>query len=246
MFDYTTAKYNVNKVPGFDLDTAIRLWKTRFETLQECITAVAAHPALGELAADITDNWDKIVPITVQDALQQKHIERRRLYFWAVGIIKIFRELDPVLLDKQTIVKKNNRWDGDMQPYTENIEDTYELYQIDGNKLFNRETTEGIPSWNQREAVDVYAVRCWCTSTNREYWIYVNRTAALGSSWASNDDKPDAVRAIAWTIRLDISKPEKIYRQGDVIIAKASSDSKKVSGYHLSKEDYLRLMYSES
>lgn len=246
MFDYTRAKYIVNKVPGFDLDIAMRLWKTRFETLQECITAVAAHPALGELAAHITKSWDSITPLTVQDALQQKHIEHRRLYFWAVGIIRIFRDLDPVLLDKQTIVKNNNRWDGHMQHYTEKIEDTYELYQIDGNKLFNRETTLGIPAFSQREAADVYAVRCWCTSTNREYWIYVNRTAALGSSWTSDNDKPDAVRAIAWTIRLDITKPEKIYRQGDVIIAKASSDSKKVSGYHLSKADYLRLMYSES
>jgi hypothetical protein len=246
MFDYTTAKYIVNKVPGFDLDLATRLWKTRFETLQECITAVAAHPALGELAAHITSSWDTIVPLTVQEALQEKNIEHRRLFFWAIGVIRIFRELDPVLLDKQTIVKNNNRWDADMQPYTEKIEDTYELYQIDGNKIFNRDTLDTVPGFGQRPPMDVYAVRCWCTSTNREYWIYVNRTAAFGSSWASDNDKPDAVRAIAWTIRLDINKPEKIYRQGDVIIAKASNESRKASGYHLSKEDYLRLMYSES
>jgi len=78
--------------------------------------------------------------------------------------------------------------------------------------------------------------------------LYVSEEGATGKSWWGVNQKRefDAIRAIAWTIRLDISHPEKIYRQGDIIVAKKSKDSKDVRPYHLNKEQYLDLMYSET
>jgi hypothetical protein len=86
--------------------------------------------------------------------------------------------------------------------------------------------------------------------------LYVTKEAALGNRWWSSSDnekeKPDAIRAIAWTVRIDVpeDKIEKIYRQGDIIVAKmkdeASITEHTFTPYHLSKEQYLSLIYSES
>jgi hypothetical protein len=54
-------------------------------------------------------------------------------------------------------------------------------------------------------------------------------------------------------VRLDvpIGHVEKIYRQGDIIVAKIKNDFSSDNNlsalpYHLSKQDYLQLMYSET
>ena len=109
--------------------------------------------------------------------------------------------------------------------------------------------------WGNAPTQNIYAVRCWCTTTNREYWLYVPREAALGTSWWNRDSegtKADVIRAIAWTVRVDVPEEnvEKIYRQGDIIVAKMKDKAKVAESnftpYHLSKEQYLSLMYSET
>jgi len=91
-------------------------------------------------------------------------------------------------------------------------------------------------SWRTANAT-VYAVRCWCSTTGREYWIYVPRNIG---------QKGDALEAIAWTVQLTITDPEYIYRQGDVILAKYSSTSKECRPYHLTAEQYVKLLKAES
>jgi hypothetical protein len=84
--------------------------------------------------------------------------------------------------------------------------------------------------------------------------LYVPREAALGDRWWHGDEgpEPDAIRAIAWTVRVDVPEEnlEKIYRQGDIIVAKMKDSAKATettfNPYHLSKEQYLSLMYSET
>jgi len=171
------------------------------------------------------------------------------VYFDAIGIEKLFKQLDPKLLDKQVVKKKRQRWDENFKEYTYEFEDVYELYQIEGTKLFEKDRWGNTPE-------PVFAVRCWCTTTNREYWLYVTKEAALGDRWWYNDEdgksQPDAIRAIAWTVRVDVPEEniEKIYRQGDIIVVKMNDVAKHTEHtfrpYHLTKEQYLEKMYSES
>lgn len=112
------------------------------------------------------------------------------------------------------------------------IHDKYELYKIKGDKLFPEEKSE----WRRSNA-DIYAVRCWCTTTAREYWIYVPRNVG---------EMKDAIEAIAWTFQLNIGEPVALYRQGDIIIAEAGPDSKEVRPYHLDKATYLKLLKVQS
>jgi hypothetical protein len=242
--NYADQTYIVNNTSGFDLTTALRLWKTRYaDDYRDFQKEVITHESLNDFDQFVQECWSNIIPVTVEEALKVKVIEERRTYFDAIGIEKLFKTLEPKLLDKQTIKKFRTRWDDTLEEYTHEFEDVYELYEIDGTKLFETDKWGRIPD-------PVYAVRCWCTTTNREYWLYVTREAALGNRWTNGAEKADAIRAISWTIRIDVPEEniEKIYRQGDIIVVKIKDDVTETSmqPYHLSKENYLSLMYSES
>ena len=239
--DYSKQNYIVSGRDGFDLSTALRLWKAKYPEFIDFKKDVIVHESLTDFGKFIEDCWDEIKPVTVKEALTLDNTESRRIYFDCIGVIALFKQLDPVLKDRQVISKKRIDWDDDNKEVAKEFEDVYELYQIEGKKLFDTN------KWGQ-EANPIYAVRCWCTTTNREYWLYVNQEAATGERWGRPDDDTtyDAIRAIAWTIRIDVTNPARIYRQGDIIVAKLGDTSDSTSPYHLSKEQYLSLMYSET
>ena len=248
--NYAKQDYVVNNRSGFDLTTALKLWKTKYaDDYRDFQKEVITHESLNDFDQFVQECWDKIEQVTVEDALKIENTEERRTYFDAIGIEKLFKSLKPKLLDKQTIKKSRVKWDEEFNEYTHEFEDVYELYEIEATKMFSKDR------WGNTPTQNTYAVRCWCTTTNREYWLYVPREAALGATWwnrDSEDNKPDAIRAIAWTVRIDVPEEnvEKIYRQGDIIVAKMKDKAKATeatfSPYHLSKENYLSLMYSET
>ena len=248
--NYAEQNYIVNGREMFKLDTALRLWKTKYQDdYRDFQKDVITHESLKDFDLFVQECWDSIEPVTVEEALQLANTEDRRVYFDAIGIEKLFKGLEPKLLDKQVIKKSRTRWDDEFNEYTHEFEDVYELYEIDGRKLYDKDRWGNDPR-------PIYAVRCWCTTTNREYWLYVPREAAVGQQWWSRDEgneaKADAIRAIAWTVRIDVPEMyvEKIYRQGDIIVAKIKDKGKATQStltpYHLSKEQYLSLMYSET
>jgi len=248
---YANYKYVVNGRDGYHLTAALRLWKTKYQDdIRDFFKDVITHDQLQDFGLFVEECWNRIEPVTVEEALQQENTEDRRVFFDAIGIEKLFKSLDPKLLDKQVIDKNRTRWDDELNEYTYTFEDVYELYELDAKKMFKTDR------WGNEPREHIYAVRCWCTTTNREYWLYVPREAALGSTWwagdQDNEARADAIRAIAWTVRIDVPEEnvEKIYRQGDIIVAKMKDKAKATvstfNPYHLSKEQYLSLMYSET
>lgn len=233
------AEYIVCRLGGFTLSQALRFWKAKYETIKHFTRDIIKHPQLEPLGQFVEEVWETIVPISVTEALKEKNMEIRRVMFDCIGVAKLFQQLEPELLDRQVIPKMRFRWDKKLEIYQHNFNDTYELYVIEGEKLFETENR-----WNKPNPV--YAVRCWCTTTEREYWIYVPLSAALNKQHLHETPTPDAIRAIAWTIRIDITNPKRIYRQGDIIVVVESEDSRTTTPYHLSKDQYLNLMYSET
>ena len=239
--EYSQQKYIVNRQPDFTLTEALRLWKAKYPEFIDFQKDVITHPSLEDFGKFVEESWNSIEPVTVKEALSISNTEIRRTYFDCIGVVKLFKELEPKLRNKQVINKKRTCWDEDNKENIRKFEDVYELYEIEGIKLFDKDR------WG-REPSPIYAVRCWCTTTNREYWLYVNEEAATGQRWWGDDVKKqyDAIRAIAWTILIDVTNPERIYRQGDIIVVKKSKDSTETRPYHLSKDQYLSLMYSET
>lgn len=234
------AEYNVCGLEGFTMSEALRLWKTKFETVRHFRRDVITHESLQELGDFVSEIWETINPVTVEEALRKMNAERRRVMFDCIGVSQLFSALQPELLDKQTVSKVRGRWRKDNSPWEHRFTDTYELYRIDGNKLFSDPDT-------LLSMQGVFAVRCRCTTTDREYWIYVPYEAAMGrAAWSTQRENPDAIRAIAWTIRINITNPKRIFRQGDIIVAEESENSRETEPYHLTKEQYLDLLFSET
>lgn len=238
--DYSKQNYIVENQSSFTLSEALSLWKAKFREFADFKKDVIIHESLEDFGKFVEECWDDIKPVTVQQALAIQNAEVRRVYFNCIGVEKLFKELEPVLRDRQVIKKKRMKWDDSNDSIEYEFEDVYELYEIEGKKLFETDRWGSDPR-------PVYAVRCWCTTTNREYWLYVNDEAACGETRWNNKKKYDAIQAIAWTIRIDVDNPERIYRQGDIIVAKIGPKSTEMSWTrHLKKEQYLELMYSET
>lgn len=240
--NYSEQKYIVSNRTGFTLSEALSLWKAKYSDIKDLKKDMITHESLEDFGNFIEEMWESIKPATVKEALAKDNAEERRVYFDCIGIQKLFQSLEPVLLDRQVLTKKRTKWDDKGDPIEYEFEDVYELYEIDGYKMFDKDQWGRSPS-------PVYAVRCWCTTTNREYWLYVNEEAATGERWNRENAKYDAVRAIAWTIRVDVAEEqiEKLYRQGDIIVAKLKEGTNSIGYFrHLSKEAYLEKMYSET
>lgn len=230
----TTHYYYVENIKVSE-EVAKMYWKRLYKDYDNFYNAVIgekAHSEMQMLGDLIKQDWDSILHLTVQKAFEEKNIEVRRLYFRAIGVAEMFQELEPTLIDKQILEKEGITWDAENNPVAAKMHDEYELYEIQGAKLFPEELSE----WRAANAT-VFAVRCWCSTTGREYWIYIPRSVG---------EKGDALDAIAWTVQLNITNPEYIYRQGDVILAKHSAISQECTPYHLDAKDYVKLLKAES
>jgi hypothetical protein len=216
-------------------DTAKKYWKTLYKEYNDFYNAIIggnAHPEIQAFADKMETEWESIPFANVTEAFAEKNIEVRRLYFKAIGVAEMFKELKPKLVDKKVLEKEGITWLENGTEISTTMRDEYELYEIQGSKLFPEEKQE----WRAAYAT-LYAVRCWCSTTGREYWIYVPRNIG---------QKGDALEAIAWTVQLNITEPEYIYRQGDVILAKHSASSRECRPYHLEAKEYIKLLKAES
>jgi hypothetical protein len=250
---YDQLTYTVSAYRNFTLTEALRLWKAKYPEFVDFKKDVIKHKSIEDFGNFVEELWDDIQEVTIQEAFAENNLERRRVYFDAIGIRKLFKELDPELLNREVINKKRIAWDDDNKQFEREFEDVYELYKIDAKKIAPTDPDSHNAGWMSRRLfnnTDIYAVRCWCTTTNREYWIYVPEAAfdrhPLSRREELGNINYDAIQAIAWTIRIDVTNPERIYRQGDIIVVKLAENSEKTWSRHLTKEQYLELMYSET
>jgi hypothetical protein len=200
---------------------------------------------------NLEDIWDDIVPITFEEiATQITNLEQRRVAIGCLGLEKIVKEVNPILMNSETL-KKQTTWvtpTGEIE--THKFNDTYELYKVKPENWASRvENTWGLK--------DVYFVKCCDTSTDREYFIWVDGESVARvngvnkSSWVSNSDieKINAIQAIAWTFQTNVplGAIEKIIRQGDCILIKHKGSFKKTETVrHLTEKEYRELLVAES
>ena len=221
---------------------ALEIWKLTYKTIEDFKESVVTPGSGLEPLGDYLEKcWKDIPEVEISDCFKEENLEIRRLYFNGFGMETLFRILEPKLLDKKSFTYVQSSWNDSMEKIVKcdfKQTDKYELYQIEGSKFFTEDELEKNKSYSYTiDKETVYAVRCWCTTTGREYWIYV--PSRIG-------EKKNALEAIAWTVQLNITDPKYIIRQGDVIIAKKSEKSKQCNPYHLTAEQYTKLLFEAS
>lgn len=227
--EYKMASKIVLNNVKFDYDLGYKMLKTRYETYENCPDSIKNN-------LNLKEDWDSIIPLTFNDISHISNIEERRVGFLYYGAERMLKEVNPTLLNK-TILKKENKWlnPSSLQEETTNIDDVYELYEIAGVHFGQHESNK-------------HFVKCWCTSTQREYYIWVNLNAIT-----SDRSKITAIDAIAWTFTTNIKEEciEYWIRQGDCIFAKIKDDEDHSYIYtntprHLKADEYINKLRYES
>lgn len=236
----------------FDYDLALRMLKTKYTNYQDCHIK----------DQNIEDCWDDINPLTFKDIASLRNMEERRTGFMYYGIDRLVAEVNPKLINKETLVKKN-KW---LNPETlkeevKEIHDTYELYEISGTHLGD---TPGL--WSSSDIRDQHFVKCSCTSTGRVYHIWIDRRAVslmklVGDSnhqYRTDTTPIDAIDAIAWTFTTNVKEEAVEYwlRQGDAIFCKIKPEWEKqdytiattegIQDRHLTAKEYKEKLVYES
>jgi len=200
---------------------------------------------------EIEDFWEDIVPMNFKDiAVSFTNTEQRRVGILCLGLEKLVSEVNPRLIKSETIKKETTWVDENGLLQNHKFNDIYELYEVDGSIWGENER-----GWNIR---NVHYVKCKDTSTDREYFLWVNAQDVYSandtreSRWYSSNENYGnlitPIQSIAWTIQTDIKEGgiEKIIRQGDCIMIKKKPNAKKGDVRHLTEKEYLTLLKEES
>jgi hypothetical protein len=202
---------------------------------------------------ELSDSWDDIKPLSFKEIAEFNNLEQRRVGILCLGLERLVKEVNPILINEKTITKTTNWVGDDGELIKKDYRDSYELFKV-SSEYFNKNLDD-----NQRQMGSVYFVKCKDTSTNREYFIWVDILSVYQTNFDTKsiwrmtteqvENKINALMAIAWTIQTNIAKGKisKIIRQGDCVLIKPKSDFLPLDNpRHLTEKEYLKLLVAES
>lgn len=194
---------------------------------------------------ELSDIWNDVIPLTFKEIAQFENLEQRRVGINCLGLDRLVSEVNPTLVNRETI-SKITHWVNEDGSITEHkFDDTYELYCVKGEVF-----SEGLNSWQKMN--DCYYVKCKDTSTDRDYLIWVDVRDVYNTNtnnrWGFEPNKVTAIQSIAWTIQTDIKIGgiKEILRQGDCILFKPKRNAEIGNVRHLTEKEYRSLMVAES
>jgi len=211
---------------------------------------------------ELREEWDDIEPIGFFEIVSEiSDIDLRGIAIRCIGMEGILKDIEPVLLASETLMKRTVWVEKDGSLIDREYEDTYELYKVKWSDLFFQKEDRH-PDMEDR--IDRYFVKFKDTTTRKDYLIWVDIDAiASGSCISPRVDltKPidmavirarlnvNPIQAIAWTIRTDIplGGVKAIVRQGDCVLLKPDPDCERLPEPRpLTESEYRKLMYCES
>lgn len=151
------------------------------------------------------DMYDKVEPFTYQEAFElsnskskEKTTDEFQARVWeSIDVREMFRNLGGDRIHTDGVETEQNFYDTEGNVVrTGTVSNVYEVYEINTKSIGG----DGIN----------YAVKCWCTTTNEEHWL-----------WIEEKYKNDPLEAIASTCRVHekwIDKLSAIKRQGDIFL----------------------------
>ena len=195
--------------------TNIERFKSRFTDLFKGIKlqTVDFDPTvdLNDFECDKTmnallDAYEDAVPYTYVEAFKIENAEFRAKVFGSINVLQMIAELghERIATEGKHLRHKQFTQDGRFTGWVE-YDVIYETHRVNGEKL-------GLLGDDK----NVYAVRCWCTSTNKEHWL-----------WIEDEHKDNPLEAIANTFKVHASiipHIAEIKRHGDILLVELDSD----------------------
>ena len=184
------------------------------------------HPLLEDLKDFFIQSFDDATPFTYEEAFALVNREFQSLVFCTIDITEMVENLGKTQIKVDGIPVKRKQFapDGEFVGYKE-YDNIYETYEVSGEKLGVEE--------------NLYVVKCWCTSTNKEHWL-----------WIEEAYKDEPLDAIASTFRIHknvIPHIKELKRQGDIMIVEMKEEvTPEGEVVPLTKEQYFNLLTTET
>lgn len=191
-----------------------------------------ASASFDEIITSIKRKWKKVIPLTYEDIFQLHDFSMKRFAFNYVGVDTFMQKLKAKRIATEGIEVNHIQYDELGNKKMVQKHNVFEIYEADFNKV------QHFRSWRGEKQLR-YAVKCWCTSTNQEHWI-----------WIEEAYKNDPLSAIASTFRVHenvIPYISCLKRQGDILLCEMKRNVRPEGTIRaLTKEEYFGLLVAES
>ena len=174
----------------------------------------------------IVNSYDNAEPYTYAEAFHIPSEVFRSMVFGCIRVPEMIKELGHTRIATagKPVRHKQFAPDGEFLGYRE-YDVVFETHRVDGTKLGLREA--------------IYAVRCWCTTTHNEHWLWIH------DEWRS-----DPLEAIAHTFQVHenlVPHIKELKRQGDVLLVELTQDIEpRGAMVTLSADQYFGLLTAQS
>ena len=152
---------------------------------------------------NVIDTYDQVEPFTYVEAFKIEDPQFRATVFGSINVSEMIETLGAtrVATDGKHVNQKVYSESGEFLGYHE-FDNIYEVHEVSGEKLGLEE--------------NLYALKCWCTTTNKEHWL-----------WIEDQYKDSPLEAVASTFRIHenlIPHIKEIKRQGDILLVELNQD----------------------
>ncbi len=152
---------------------------------------------------DVIDMYDQVEPFTYVEAFKIEDQQFRATVFGSIDVTEMIETLGAkrIATDGKHVNQKVYSESGEFLGYHE-FDNIYEVHEVSGEKLGLEE--------------NLYALKCWCTTTNKEHWL-----------WIEDQYKDSPLEAVASTFRIHenlIPHIEEIKRQGDILLVELNQE----------------------
>lgn len=209
-----TYQVSSHKIKIFGNENALRMLKgiytNKSRFIERYLSAYKNIALLEPLYNYFKINYDRVTPFTYKEAFELKDEEFRAMVFGTIDINEMIRNLGAVRIktDGKEVTRKCFDKQGNSLP-NKSYHAVYETYEMDCSKLFT-------DSERRNQERLAYAVKCWCTSTHQEHWI-----------WIEEQYKDNPLEAIASTFRFHknvIPHIKELKRQGDIMLVELNEE----------------------
>ena len=179
-----------------------------------------------DMLDEMLDNFSKVKPYSYVEAFKIESQEFKALVFGSINITEMIKELcnKRIATDGIKVKHKQFKPNGDFIGHVE-YDNIYEVHEVSGEKL--------------SIAGNLYVLKCWCTSTNKEHWLWIDE---------KHKDKPLEAVASTFVIHENlIPHIKELKRQGDILLVEMTKDVEPEGELvSLSAEQYFGLLTCQS
>jgi hypothetical protein len=202
---YEAVSKTFNK--GIDRTNILRYLKGIYSNKERFKSRFISKYVVGEITSELfyffLNNYDLVSPFSYKEAFEIKDIQFKGLVFTSIDVHEMIEGMgkEHIKTEGIEVERKTFSKEGDYLGI-ETYHNIYETYRVNGMSL--------------RLIEDIYALKVWCSTTENEHWLWIDRKFKY---------KP--LEAVASTFRIHenvIPHIKELKRQGDIMIVEMNKD----------------------